>query len=562
MRAFIQRSPNAFHITIISVSSFFGLATAPSLIPLTATLAMLLLYAPILFHRPHRVMYTALLWFSITLSTSFRRLAPTLNSLSTAGPSVAVLLAMTSLTSAFAIFAIFLDLRICTRVGTNQAVFFPAIWTTLWAASSRMPLGRLTSWSPVLGTQSYSWTAPWVGTTGIDWTVAAWAVVISQSIGIWYMGDSEDEVFTTRTSESVTRSHGTWILAGFLTALTIPSLIFSGTPLPVNPPETISPFTIGCVLPSASKYNYALTLDDYITESKSVHATLLLWPEGAVAFSSESERDAGFKHIQQAINNQATYWAVSFEDVVPDPSDDTGRTSISRTGVAILSNSPDVHLEYYKRHLVPIAESFPLTPGSSPPMTYNLPLVAPRRVKRPQWGSPPNYTRPISLTASICLDFATPSPFQDLDSRPALILAPARTWDPAIGGRMWEEVKQRANEIGSMALWCDGGKGGVSGVAGGGYSEIFQVGEGSWVRTVGIQHPFDFTRTFYARFGDTPVFAASWFFVFASHGVWLVLPQLRKSARRLHVSGTRCIDWIAQKRGRPQPVPQANLIDY
>lgn len=69
----------------------------------------------------------------------------------------------------------------------------------------------------------------------------------------------------------------------------------------------------------------------------------------------------------------------------------------------------------------------------------------------------------------------------------------------------------------SMVLWCDGGKGGVSGVAGGGIDEIMHVGEGSWTRTIGLQWPFDEGRTVYARFGDTYILLATWLLV---GGVW------------------------------------------
>ena len=119
-----------------------------------------------------------------------------------------------------------------------------------------------------------------------------------------------------------------------------------------------------------------------------------------------------------------------------------------------------------------------------------------------KWSPSPNHTRPIPLTSSICLDFASPSPFSALESRPALILAPGRTWHEDVGLKMWGQAKSRAEETGSMVVWCDGGEGGVSGVAGGGISEFMQAREGSWTRTIGIQWPFDDSRTAYARGGD------------------------------------------------------------
>ncbi|KAJ7161334.1 hypothetical protein C8R43DRAFT_1063407 [Mycena crocata] len=537
-RHLILSYPNALYISLSALGCLFGLTMSSSFIPLTFTVAMLLLYAPVLFNRPHRYMYTALLWASLSLSSSLGRLVPTLNALSTAGPSVAVLLGMSSFTSALAILAIFADVAICARIHTSQALFFPAIWTTLWAATSHLPLGRLTSWTPVVGTDSYSWMAPLVSYAGIDWVVAAWAVVISQVIGSWYMGDSEDGILTTEDTGHVSNSSKTGILAIFLVALTIPSFIISGTPIPVHPHTTFTAFGVGCALPPFSRYkDTSPTLHDYIEESKKLSdAKVILWPEGAVSFHNTSDRDAAFKHIQHSIGGGhiggSIHWAISFNEDSTDPSDDSGSTSLSRTGVAILSNS-SANVVYYKRNLVPIAESFHLAPGSSPPPLYTLPLDPPKGIKRGQWAPGPDYTRPILLSASICLDFAMPSPFRNLNSRPAVILAPARTWDPAIGSRMWEEVKQRANEIGSLALWCDGGKGGVSGVAGGGYNEVYQVGEGSWSRSVGIPYPFDSTRTFYARFGDAFVLAASWLSVTGSIGI-LTLSQY-KSRRNVRV---------------------------
>lgn len=63
---------------------------------------------------------------------------------------------------------------------------------------------------------------------------------------------------------------------------------------------------------------------------------------------------------------------------------------------------------------------------------------------------------------------------------------------------MWSQAKQRAEEMGSMVLWCDGGDGGVSGIAGRGFHDVTQVGSSSWVRTIGIQYPFDEHQTAYA----------------------------------------------------------------
>lgn len=153
-------------------------------------------------------------------------------------------------------------------------------------------------------------------------------------------------------------------------------------------------------------------------------------------------------------------------------------------------------------------------------------------MNKTDWAPAPNYTRPIPITTSICLDFADPSPFAELTSRPALILGPARTWDIAVGYAMWRQAKQRAEEVGSMVLWCDGGDGGVSGIAGGGFSDFTQVGLGSWVRTIGIQYPFNDQRTPFAYLGNAMVLL---FWVFAFGGslgkMFSYLPQVDMAKR-------------------------------
>jgi hypothetical protein len=68
---------------------------------------------------------------------------------------------------------------------------------------------------------------------------------------------------------------------------------------------------------------------------------------------------------------------------------------------------------------------------------------------------------------------------------------------------MWLQARQRAAELESIVLWCDGGEGGVSGVAGRGFNDVVQVGSGSFVRTIGIQYPFDDQKTFFARLGPS-----------------------------------------------------------
>jgi hypothetical protein len=209
---------------------------------------------------------------------------------------------------------------------------------------------------------------------------------------------------------------------------------------------------------------------------------------------------------------------------------------------------------------ISVAESFSLSPSSDPPTIYTLELPHPSGTSKTHWAPGPNYTRPIFLTASICLDFAQPSPFAALDSRPSLILAPARTWHTSVGMAMWEQARLRAEEIGSMVLWCDGGEGGMSGIVGGGMNDVTQVGPGSWTRTIGIQWPFTQSRTVYAVVGDFSALILCWAITGASWirrvrvesviGIqtWRVIESLRRMKEMIR-------GWRGDKGVRPESQP-------
>lgn len=153
-----------------------------------------------------------------------------------------------------------------------------------------------------------------------------------------------------------------------------------------------------------------------------------------------------------------------------------------------------------------------MVPSDEEPVIYELPLGPPQGTPKFDWAEGQNHTRPVPITSSICLDFASESSFLSLGSRPALILAPARTWHPSVGLAMWNQARQRASETGSTILWCDGGEGGLSGVIGGGYEEPLQFGEGSWTKTIGLTYPFPEHKTgfMFTRAGNFGAFLIVW----------------------------------------------------
>lgn len=498
------------------VTSAFALTALPSFLPLLLHLTVLLVYAPKVISRRPFARITSL-WFGLSIGRSISWLAPSLHALDTPGVSVLVLFGQSLATSAISLMAALIYARSRTRIssGLAQLTVFPALWAALWCIAAYIsPVGYLTSWSPVYGLEYYNWTIPILGPAGKDWFVAAWAALFSQTIEEWIMGPQLPEEAplipdldrsTSATQRRHSRGIAKFVLASLLVALALPSFFSSDLPLPVISSRT-TPFTVGCALPPYQTYkNYRPTLDDYIAESRTLapHADLILWPEGAVSFYDEVEREATLAQIRQKV--VGTWVGVSFEESYRDPQDPRGERAVKRTGIALVSNKTDgSQFIYFKRHLVPIAESFSMHGSSAPPTIYTLDLKKPNWVKSPKsdWAPAPNYTRPVAITASICLDLAFPATFSALDSRPALILAPGRTWDATVGEVMWNQAKLRAHELGSAILWCDGGDSGISGVAGKGISEFVQVGHGSWVNKIALPYPFDEQPTLYGRGGN------------------------------------------------------------
>ena len=124
---------------------------------------------------------------------------------------------------------------------------------------------------------------------------------------------------------------------------------------------------------------------------------------------------------------------------------------------------------------------------------------------------------------------------------------------------MWEQAKARAAETGATVVWCDGGRGGLSGFADGRASEVVQTGPGTWIKAVGIEHPFDASyRTAYGRGGQLAAFAVVWAVAGAGFGVDMLAGRLPMvgGARRVWQALLRRRD--AQRGSGP---PQGNLVD-
>jgi hypothetical protein len=130
---------------------------------------------------------------------------------------------------------------------------------------------------------------------------------------------------------------------------------------------------------------------------------------------------------------------------------------------------------------------------------------------------------------------------------------------------MWEQAKSRAQELQSAVLWCDGGDGGVSGIAGPGLHEPTRVGRSSWTRTISIDWPFDEGRSVYARIGDVSVLMISvgvlglgW--VAEGGRKELIVDSITNLVRHVAKVRLRFEAWVAQKR-MAQAGPRGPLLD-
>ncbi|KAF9244519.1 hypothetical protein BU15DRAFT_41930 [Melanogaster broomeanus] len=573
LQAFIlTEHPTPFFAVVELALASLALGPLPRFIPLVLLLSVLKIHGQRIAFRHTRGRELLCSWFFISVGSSIAHWAAAASALSSPTQSLAAVAILSSITYLFALPALYLDIQIKGRVTTDWAklTLFPALWATCWSVASHIsPVGRLLNWSPVSGSHAYNWIVPYVGPVGIDWIVAAWAVACSEVASQWLMGFEVYEPLGMHTSQSLlsSRSKGLLTLVTMLLALTLPSFMFSNIPIRADIPADATSLTLGCALPHPLDGSRP-TLDDFIDETSRMNtATVILWPESAVVFNSAKEREAAFERIRKLPIH--SYVGVAFEEYL------MGDPSRTKNGFALLHKGQkpgDEVMQYYKRNLVPFTESFSKVPSIDPPVVTHLQLAHPKGITAPQWAPPPDHTRPIPVTSSICLDFASPSAFTGLDSRPALILGPARTWDTNVGLAMWEQAKTRANELGSMVLWCDGGVTGVSGVGGGGIHEIMQAGGGTWMRTIGVPYPFDEDRTLYSKAGELSVIlflvslmsggiALNYLFVEGSRGAFAALTGGRVAlnfVRAAALTGGRRIPFV--RRMIAPPPAEADLL--
>ncbi|KAI0961933.1 hypothetical protein AcV7_000901 [Taiwanofungus camphoratus] len=579
MAAYVVQHHNRVAFTLAPVLALAALSATPLFIPLVLLLAVLQLHLHILL--PRRNFSAGLTQvILISVATSLTHIGPSLNALSTPATSIIMLVCLSGVSTVISLAAMILSYYgdRFMYMPWSKLTLFPAIWATVWGAVAYVgPVGRLMTWSPVLGLGPYAWVHQVSGQWGLDWIVASWSVVFAELLGNWMVGCDQDDdgthitSFTSenhvqssphvqntkRPSSRVSQSRHVGFLATLLVLFAVPSFFISTLPLPPVDTDSSTAFQVACALPDlrrSGRRTLLPTLHDYISESATLQssADLILWPEGAVRFQTPEQKEAAFEEITHKLQGKK-YFGISFEDFVPESSNNSRRAGIRRNGLVLLGPQGPV-LEYYKRRLVPIAESFSFSPSSDLPPMYTIELPSPKNYNKTVWSPTPGHVRPIPLTASVCLDFSSSSSFDSLPSRPALILAPARTWHIGVGYAMWEQAKARAEETGSMVLWCDGGDGGVSGIAGGGMHEFVQVGQGSFVKKIGIQYPFDQRRTFYSLGGEFAALVMVWGIMGVGSAVDVIFLKLTVGGH--NVEGA----WLSNKaRGVVHPLRRLHM---
>ena len=366
--------PNLIFPSIATVSAFFALSPTPSFIPLTVLVATILVYTRIVYPRPHaaRVIFGVIAGTS--LASTLSHLTTSIHALSSTAASVISLWLISSLSSVVAFGVILISDRfsLCLSNPSAKLTIFPTFWATVWQTISHTsPVGHLVTWSPVTGIGSYEWMRPFFGAWGMNWLVGAWAIVIAELVGAWFIGpgdesepqgplipsivsndDSQNNDSQPIQPTSSPGPHRTLLLTTVLLVLTSPSFFSPAIPfLPWSGSST--PLPVGCVLPHPpSSGDGSTPLDRFIAESKHHNgARILLWPEGALRFETVAQREEAINRVRDEIKGPLV--GVTFTEPVPASAEwELSHDGKWRNGLVLVGPDGPV-AEYYKCNLVP-----------------------------------------------------------------------------------------------------------------------------------------------------------------------------------------------------------------
>jgi hypothetical protein len=362
-----------------------ALSPSPNAVGLVGLLVILQLY-PKFFSRGTTPFLSP--WGASTIGATLSHARAASNALQASVLSIILLALLSAVVSAIPVAAIYFDARFMGknhRYNWSRLAAFPALWASTWGILSVLtPVGRLLTWSPVIGLGPYTWISAYLGPWGVDFVVAAWSVALTEAVAVplsqraLSIEDPEDPrnvahvtPYTDDPEAPVARDSSPLFHKSAFTLslliLVIPSFWTPVIPIPTHT-TTTTPFSLGCVLPKTHLPNrtpHPPTLDDYISETKkmSSSAKLVLWPEGTLKFDTEAERNATFEKIFEDVlkNHKGLHIGVGFEENAPESW--SKRTS-KRNGFALLVDG-EVALQYFKRNLVPSKLAFhPIILGS------------------------------------------------------------------------------------------------------------------------------------------------------------------------------------------------------
>lgn len=375
----IQRSlisrPILVYVPLATLIAFFALSSSPSFFPLILLLATVRLYVTTVASRKYGLLKLVLMVACLSVSMAAANVVPSFSALPAHIASALICLDfLTTLTCIIAVVTIYADTKYRASMHTpwTRLLFFPTLWASaLFIMTSISPIGRLAMWTPVSGIHAYSWLRPYFGAVGIDWIVAAWAVVLHELLGMWIIGSPPEVIETTEgegehlididddspseaqhRAQQPRRSQSLLYLSGLLCLLAIPSYSFSSLPTPLISKETTW-ISLSCALPLPSNVeneNNKPALDDYIRETQRLTplAKVVLWPEGAVRLDTLSTKSEIIERVKE--NAGRSVVAVSFEDLPPPNAvDDNGPR---RHGIMFIDKNGFMG-EYYKRSLLP-----------------------------------------------------------------------------------------------------------------------------------------------------------------------------------------------------------------
>ncbi|KAG8892166.1 hypothetical protein FRC01_014313, partial [Tulasnella sp. 417] len=392
LKRLITARPYLAYNAIALPLSMVALSSTPSVPSVSLLLAVLILQTTATLNRdPRQIIF---LISTLALGSTFANLSASSTALSSPVSSLLISFVRGSVFSFIACIPLAMRWAITRQPSATvspwfKTAAFPAVWALSWMlVTSRSPVGRIGSWTPLTGDEQYRWLREYTGFAGIDFVVAGWAEIQGSTdeddgelhynghapgeqqglIGHLHNGAEEYGAIQHGAQQQQQgaalrrRSNSTPILAAMLFLLSVPSYLISPLPLPVHS-ESTTPLSVACVLPPHRSPDSPKTpLDLFILETKAVapRAKIVLWPESAVSFRTSTERKEAVKLVQDTARNNKVWIGMSFEEPANNGlrgGDKEGghRAKLLRNGMALVSPDPKepVVFEYFKRNLVP-----------------------------------------------------------------------------------------------------------------------------------------------------------------------------------------------------------------